>query len=150
MKIHVVETLTGRAMNVAVMTSDTVDNVKAKIHEWHGFPKDQQCLIFANRQLDDEGSTLADLNICNNTTLLLVLHSRCLRGRMTIYVKTLRDKFYNLEVESADTIYNVKEGIPPDLQRLIFDRKSMEDDRTLATYNIQMYELLYLGLNLRG
>lgn len=51
---------------------------------------DQQCLLFANRQLDDDedGRTLADLNIPNNTTLLLVLRSRCPRGRMTIYVKT--------------------------------------------------------------
>ncbi|KAF7027227.1 hypothetical protein CFC21_039289 [Triticum aestivum] len=128
MKIHVVETLTGRAMNLAVTSSDTVNNVKAKIHEWHGFPKDQQCLIFANRQLDDdddEGKTLADLNIRNDTTLLLVLRSRCPRGRTNIYVKTLPGKFYNLEVDSADTIYNVKEkiwsmdGIPPDLRKEI-------------------------------
>ncbi|XBI15074.1 hypothetical protein VPH35_057567 [Triticum aestivum] len=161
MKIQVVETLTGRAMNLAVTSSDTVNNVKTKIHEWHGFPKDQQCLIFANKQLDDEGGTLADLNIRNNTTLSsrkggFCPGCRCPKGRMNIYVKTLRGKLYNLEVDSADTIYNVKEkiwakeGIPLDLQRLIFENKLMKDDRTLATYNIQMYEVLYLGLNLRG
>ncbi|XBI61486.1 hypothetical protein VPH35_042273 [Triticum aestivum] len=159
MEIHVVETLTGRAMNLAVTSSDTVDNVKAKIHKWHGFPKDQQCLIFANRQLDDDEEkdrTLADLNIRNDATLLLVLHSRCPRGMMRIYVKTLRQNFYNLEVRSTDTVYNVKEkiwaaeGIPPGQQSLIFDGKSMKDDRTLAHYNIQMYEVLYFVLNLRG
>ena len=66
-----VMTETGKIMTLEVEPSDLIEDVKAYIYDMEGIPLDQQCLVFAGKQLH-EGCTLSECNIRKGSILQLV------------------------------------------------------------------------------
>lgn len=72
---------------------------------------------------------------------------------MQIFIRTLIGKTIELEVESSDTIHQVKKMIEDkghQAVRLIFAGHQLVDDKMLLDYNIQPQSTLHIVLFLRG
>ena len=156
--------INGYATSLEVESTDTLGTVKEKMQDKVGIPKGKQKIIFGGTMLMEDDRTLSEYNIKNSDTVHMVLHIRCrghcgCRGQsaeykitptLKIVAKTLTGKSITLDVEPTETIEDmkkkiqIKEGIPPENQKITFAGKVLPDDRILFLYKMQFYSLLVL------
>ncbi|GLJ51502.1 hypothetical protein SUGI_1094780 [Cryptomeria japonica] len=115
-----VKTLTGKTITLEVESSDTIDNVKAKIQDKEGIPPDQQ-----------RGG--------------LSIKVKTLTGKEVEIDIEPTDT-----IERIKELVEQREGIPPLQRKLIYGGKQLNDEKTAKDYGFEGGCVLHLVLALRG
>ena len=135
-----VRSLRGKTVTLNVDPNDTIVNVKLKIQNVEGIRPETQQLIFSGKQLE-EWKTLSAYSIQQESTLHLSLRMG-VTGCTWAWVMPSKGKPFLVGFQSCDTIKKVKNKIhdhtkiPPNKQRILFNKQQLEDEKTTGDYQI--------------
>ncbi|XP_058068056.1 uncharacterized protein LOC131217223 [Magnolia sinica] len=138
-----VETPTNEMITLQVDLWNTIQNIKAMIAGPVAVGPNRQKLMYSGKQLEDH-KILADYNIKSGTTLCVVY------SPIQIFIKMWSGKTVAIEVDPSDAVHEVmakilnKERTPIEHHSLVFGGKRLDEERTLASYNIRKESTLHL------
>ena len=110
----------------------------------------QELLLFCQKYLTKKNSMIKDYDFDKNNNILQIV--KC---PFCVFVKTLFGGMEIIVCEPSNTIIEIKKMIqeqidfPVDEQRLIHKGKQLEDNKTLADYNIKTLSIFHISLKLR-
>ncbi|NXM24462.1 OASL2 protein, partial [Oxyruncus cristatus] len=152
-----VKQLSGTKLSMTISPYDTIGKVKEEIQQEWGVPFYRQHLAQqepgrSNINLQDS-KTLAAHGIFYSTTLMLLQTEP---QEMQVFVKDDKNRTTTYTVLPTDTVRKLKQqiqsrqGPPADQQRLTYGSRELEDQHTLAHYDVKPQTTIYLLLRLRG
>ncbi|NWY75639.1 OASL2 protein, partial [Erithacus rubecula] len=153
--IEVVE-LSGTRLTRIVSPYTTIGHLKEMIQQEWGISPYRQRLAqqeSGRNNILQDCDTLATYGIFYNTTLVLLQTEP---QKMDVLVKDDKDRTTTYTVLPTDTVRQLKEqiqaeqGPPASEQRLTYGSRELEDQHTLAHYNIKPMSIIYMLLRLRG
>ncbi|XP_015887839.2 uncharacterized protein LOC107422844 [Ziziphus jujuba] len=140
-----VKTPRGKTVKFEVEFLYKVRDVKTLVESFVGCPVGDCNMFYEGNQLED-CKTLAFYEIEENSVLELQA------SWIQIFIKVSNGKTITLDVPRSCTIREVKEKlcckvrVPICIQSIVFAGKQLEEDRNLASYNIQKHYTLHMVL----
>ena len=141
-----IQTSVGTTIQLHMEPDESIRCLQKKIQDKVGIPVNKQRIVFAGTELEDRRSML-DYGIKNGSTLHLEISQRP-HGSVPVHLNTPDGNKIMLEVKLSDKVKNIKSQIQEKqgTTEIAFGTRELDDEKTLADYNIKKDSTLNLVL----
>ncbi|XP_012680430.1 polyubiquitin 11-like isoform X1 [Clupea harengus] len=153
----IIKFLSGPTYPLAVNSSITVGDLKKRIQQLSGdVPACQKLSNENGINFSNDSSTLSALGLKSGSFVVVLVTNPPPIPPIQVFLKNEKGQTSTYDVTPGETVtafkskVHIRERVPVDQQRLIFEGKQLDDGRTLEDYNIRSESTIYLTLRLRG